>query len=354
MMEGTPAAWRRFVLLVTGTALGLTALLYGFIAVLDPYGLRAGPGRDARPIMDLNQRFMYPQIVRSGRFDSAVFGTSTARLLDPRALDQVFGGAFANLGLNAGTPWEQAQLADLFLRTVEKPKMLILALDRTWCAPDADEMRLTFRAFPPWLYDDNLLNDYPEILSLKSLEIAGRVFLNRLGMMPERIRGDGYEVFVPPDETYDLERARVHLGRQGTRTVSAEAGAIILSPGERAAIAMPALSWLESILSRIPRETDVILTFMPVHVVAQAPAGSREAAVDEECKARTVALARTRGATVVDFRFPSEVTQDDAQYWDPLHYRIGIAARIIDALTAGHAQGRSMGGFSQVLSSRLR
>ena len=68
--------------------------------------------------MDLNQRFMYPQIVRSGRHDSAVFGTSTVRLLDPRELDMLFAARFAKkpLDSNAGTPWSGMQLAALFLR----------------------------------------------------------------------------------------------------------------------------------------------------------------------------------------------------------------------------------------------
>ena len=58
-----------------------------------PTGRAPRPGAPAAPIMDLNQRFMYPQIVRSGRFDAAVFGTSTVRLLDPALLDARFGGA---------------------------------------------------------------------------------------------------------------------------------------------------------------------------------------------------------------------------------------------------------------------
>ena len=51
----------------------------------------------------------------------------------------------------------------------------------------------------------------PKSSNLTSLEIAGRVALNRLGLMPERIRGDGYEVFVPDEALYDLERARLHI-----------------------------------------------------------------------------------------------------------------------------------------------
>ena len=70
---------------------------------------------------------------------------------------------------------------------------------------------LTFRAFPPWLYDESRLDDYAKLLNLRSVEIAGRLALHHAGMMPERIRGDGYEVFVPDETLYDVERARFHI-----------------------------------------------------------------------------------------------------------------------------------------------
>ena len=70
-------------------AAGCAALLFAFVAVLDPFGMRVGAGQAARPIMDINQRYMYPQLVRSGRFDAAVLGTSTMRLLDPQTLSPV-------------------------------------------------------------------------------------------------------------------------------------------------------------------------------------------------------------------------------------------------------------------------
>ncbi|KMO28830.1 hypothetical protein VQ03_29780, partial [Methylobacterium tarhaniae] len=109
------ADWRHFAGLLVGAAGLLGLLVLAFVTILDPYGLRAAPGRRSGPIMDLNQRFMYPQVVRGGAYDSAVFGTSTARLLDPHGLDRAFGGRFANLAMNAATPWEQTQLARLFL-----------------------------------------------------------------------------------------------------------------------------------------------------------------------------------------------------------------------------------------------
>jgi hypothetical protein len=343
-----PLAWRRFAFSLVGAAVGLAAVLYGFILALDPYGLRTGPGNPPSPIMDLNQRFMYPQVARSGRFDAAIFGSSTVRLLDPQKLGSSFGGSFANFGLNAGTPWEQLQLADLFLRHVPHPATLIFGLDRTWCEADADRKKLTFRAFPPWLYDDNPLNDYPEVFNLTSLEVAGRLALHRLGLLPERIRGDGYEVFVPDEALYDLARARLHLYGQGTPMGSGHDAP--LSPEERAALRFPALEWLEAFVARVPVSAPVIIATMPIHVASQARAGTREAAVDTECKARVAALGARHGAAVVDFRFPSTVTSEDSNYWDPLHYRVGIAERVVVALADAYRGREATDGFYRMLA----
>jgi hypothetical protein len=345
---GHRVIWRRFALTLVASAVGLATTLYGFVLALDPYGIRTGPGGPPAPLMDINQRFMYPQVVRSGRFDAAIFGTSTVRLLDPRKLGDALGGSFANLGLNAGTPWEQLQLADLFLRHVPNPRALVFGIDRTWCEEDADRKMLTFRAFPPWLYDEDRLNDYPKLFNLTSLEIAGRLALHRLGLMPERIRGDGYEIFVPDESLYDLARARYHLYGAGEPSqVSGDKAH--LEPGERAALRFPALDWLESVLDRVPDSSPVMLVTMPIHVSSQAAAGTRAGALEAECKARLEALGRRRGAAVVDFRFPSAVTTEDSNYWDPLHYRVGIADRIVSALADARGGREAADGFYRIL-----
>jgi hypothetical protein len=343
------SGWRRFARAFAAAAAATGLALAAFVVWLDPYGTRAGPGRAPTPIMDLNQRFMYPQIVRSGRYDAALFGTSTIRLIDPAALGPLFNARFANLGLNAGTPWEQVQLADLFLRNVARPKAMVFGLDRTWCAPDADRERVTFRTFPAWLYDEDRRGDVLELVNLKSLEIAARVALNRLGLMPERIRADGYEVFVPPDARYDLARARTHL--QAVLPADPPRPAAPMSATERAALPMPALPWLDGLLARVPPETGKILVFPPVHVNAQSPPGTRAAEVEAACKERIAAIARRRGATLVDFRRPSPVTTEDSNYWDPLHARVGIAARVAAALKEAQAMGAEPpDGFYRVLA----
>jgi hypothetical protein len=120
-------------------------------------------------------------------------------------------------------------------------------------------------------------------------------------------------------------------------------------PEQRAALRFPALAWLDRLLERVPSSTSVMLATMPVHMVAQPPPGSRAAAIDAECKARAAEIGRRHAAALVDFRIPSPVTTEDSNYWDPLHYRIGIADRIVAALAEAERGRESPDGFYRVL-----
>ena len=339
--------WRRFAVAFALAALGFGAAAIGFVAAADPYGLRAAPGRPPGPLMDSNQRFLYPQIVRGGAYDSAVIGTSTSRLLDPVALDRALGGRFANLAMNAATPFEQAAMTRLFLAQ-GTPRTLVLALDSTWCEPDADARRLTTRPFPGWLYEDGAPFAALRQANWQSLVTGAEVLLHRIGLLPERIRRDGYAVFTPPEASYDAARASRHIHGG---TALGEAETVVTSAEASLSDAMPALDWLDALLAATPPATTKLLAFMPVHVATQGrpgtPRGSREAA----CKARVAQIGRRHGATVADFRIASPVTTEDGNYWDALHYRLPVAARIVDGLAAALAEGPDdRDGFFRVLA----
>ncbi|MBB3809516.1 hypothetical protein [Pseudochelatococcus contaminans] len=344
--DPAPRLWRRFVIAFIVALVACVGLLAAFTAVVDPYGIRVGAGGAPRPIVDINQRFMYPQLARSGRYDSAVVGTSSLRLLDPEELNRLFGTAekparFANLAMNAATPWEQMQLAQLFLRTQPAPKVLVFGLDRSWCdmAADAPEKRLTFRAFPERFYDANRWNDWLDTFNLKSLEIAIRLVSYELGLRETSIRSDGFDVFVPPDETYDAARAHAHIWFEHTSkglpaAVVPQDPPAAVSDAERAAWTFPAGGWLDDLLRTVPATTRTYLVFPPAHVSAQPRPGALEAATDRACKAALADIGARHDATVLDFRKPSEVTRNDENFWDPLHYRLPFASRIAEALAA--------------------
>lgn len=355
LQTASPAAWRRFVVTVVVALLGFGAAAIGFVAATDPYGLRAAPGRPPGPLMDSDQRSLYPQIVRGGAYDSAVIGSSTARLLDPADLDRALGGRFSNLAMNAATPFEQRAMARLVLAR-GAPRTLLFALDSTWCEADADAKRLTAHPFPAWLYEAEPPFAVLRQVNWQSLVTGAAVLLHRLGLAPERIRGDGYAVFTPPEASYDAARAAGHIRGgegmgmgKGTGMSIGEAEAMpepAATPG-----ALPALDWLDALLAAAPSATTKLVAFMPVHVAAQGRPGTPRGAGEAACKARVAQIGRSRSALVVDFRIPSPVTTVDANYWDRLHYRLPVAGRIVSAIARAKADGTDdRSGFYRVLA----
>jgi hypothetical protein len=316
--------WRGFVSLFLKALIAGVALVYSFILLVDPYHVVPFSLPLERRIVSINQRYMYPQIVRSRRFDSLIVGTSTSRLLDPEQLDQSFGVRFANLAMDAAQAWEQRTVLDFFVKTVGPPKVLIVGLDSVWCDRGADEHRTTFRGFPLWLYEDSPWRSFLYLLNTGTVEIAGRLVGYWLGLYPERLRFDGYGVFVPPDSRYDPVRAHRAIWRG--RLQEPPSDLPLRSAPEHPRF--PALAWLDASLAELPPSSRTILAFMPAHVAAQPASDSVEATLEAQCKAEVVAIARKHGATLIDWRIRSSLTTDDSNYWDALHYRLPVATRL--------------------------
>jgi hypothetical protein len=345
------AAWRRFSVTLLAVALALGLALAALIVWADPFGLRVRPGAAPPILVDSNQRYVYPQLVRSGRFDSAVIGTSSSRLLDPARLSASFGGRFANLAMNAATPYEQTRMARLVRANWAAPRAIIWGIDATWCEADADQpsKRLTPRPFPEAFYEDAPpgWSAMAGQINLATLEIAVRRAALAFGQGGPRMRADGYDEFTPPDATYDAARARFHLYR-------AHGGAVppALPPAPDVAPsagghAFPALAWLEAELAALPAATRKLILLPPLHWASLPAEGSADVARNAACKRALMALAERVDASLLDYRLLSPLTQDDSRFWDPLHYRIDVARRIEDDLARADRDrrlGQGQGG----------
>ena len=147
---------------------------------------------------------------------------------------------------------------------------------------------------------------------------------------------------MPDEALYDLARARFHISAAMRRRHAGRA-ASCCSESERARLRFPALDWLERCSPRAPRTTAVTLTTMPIHVALAARRRERATPRSKRSARRgSRAIAARHGAAVVDFRMRSPVTTEDSNYWDPLHYRVGIAARIVAALRTPRARAGAM------------
>jgi hypothetical protein len=330
------ARWRRFNRTLLGTAVALGTLVFAFIALVDPYDhLTPSLPLERAPIAQ-NQRFSYPALARSARFDSAVIGTSTARLLRPSRLDAGLDARFVNLSMNSATPYEQARLLELFVRHHPAPRYLLFGIDAPWCTVGEPVPRYTFREFPEWLYDADPWNDYLHLFNGKALEQAIRMVQLWTGSRQPRYGRDGYRNFLPQPEAYDPARARELLyGSEGVRPRAAPATPELVTDAERTAWALPGMALLGRILADLPRDTRVLLFFVPYHVFNQPLPQTRDGARWEECKRRATLLARSRSNTrAVDFMIPSFITREDTHYWDPLHFTVDIATRVEATLAA--------------------
>lgn len=332
-------AWRGFNKLFAMVFAGASALVFVLLFLVDPLGVVPFSLPIDRPVVDIKQRHFYPMVIRSRRYDSIVIGTSTGRLLDPGRLDEALGGRFANLALNDGRAFEQWRLADLYLREIGIPKSLLIALDGPWCHPEADapENLITVRGFPEWIYDENPWNDILHLVNGRMLEFSIRTIVTMLGLRPKRLADNGFAVFVPPEEEYDLERARQHIWGDAPATLPPDRPPLVLPDAEKRELRFPALSWIDDLQTRMEGKTSLIYLWTPVHVKSQPAPGSRAAALEEECKSRLDTLARNAGALVVDWRISSPLTKNDENYWDALHYRLPIADAMIGSIVAARS-----------------
>ena len=291
--------------------------MYAFVVLVDPWGmLPLAPPWHRAPI-STNARYSFPALASSARFDSAVLGTSTSRMLRPAVLDAVFGARFVNLAMNSATAWEQARMLALFARHHPAPRAVLVGLDAAWCGrvpPDGPA-----RPFPAWMYDGSPWRGYREVATLYAVQEAANQFAVLAGFKRRRYGPDGYTSFLPDDSRYDPARVAASFADWGTAR-----------DDPPTPVALPALTALSTALETLPATTRKVLVFMPSALGLHGAPGSDAAALLAACKAAVTAIGRrTPGSLVVDFQIDSPITRERDNYWDPLHYRIGIADRIM-------------------------
>lgn len=345
------ARWDSFWKWFSATSLSLLGLVAGLIWVIDPYNnLPYSPPIERAPAAS-NQRYAYPALARSSRFDSLVIGTSTTRLLDPAVLNKEMGGRFANLSMNSATAYEQLRLAQVFARHHQRAKYLIVGIDVVWCETGQSE-KYTFRRFPEWMYDDNPWNDIRHLLEFKTFEVLGRQAGYLLGLRGPRYGLDGYRSFLPPRSEYDLKKAREKIyGSAEPLVKKASASAPAGIEEKRASWTFGSHSLLKRMLGAFPAETRKLLVFVPYHHFHLPAENSVGEARWNECRDRITRLARQiPNAAVLDFMMPSPITTRDENYWDPLHFSDDVAARFARLIADGAAGNPAPDGEYRILT----
>jgi hypothetical protein len=340
-----------------GVALAVGAFLYAAILVIDPYDtVWFSPDLPRAPTAT-NQRFSFPALARKGRFDSAIVGTSTTRLLRPGDFDPLFGARFVNLSMNSATAWEQAQILGVFRRAQARrgqtPRFVLIGIDSAWCTPGETYAKLTPRPFPEWMYDENRWNDLLNLFNFPTLEEVGRQFGHVTGIKPSRYGRDGYTNFLPDPSVYDLGRAQrvIYRGREPQPLPAFDPVQVERALGLYRE-SHPTHPLLDEMLRALPAETRKILLLVPSHVQILLGDGINAFVGWRACKAAVAGIAAAvPGPMVIDFMIPSRITRDDANYWDPLHYSVDIAQRLATLVAQAIDTNRAEPDLYEILVS---
>lgn len=344
--DAAATRWSRFLkrlALVAGAAAGV---VLAFLLVVDGYDtVGFAPRFDREPVTS-NQRFAFPALARKDRFDSAVIGTSTTRLLRPAELNPLFDARFVNLSMNDATAWEQAQIFSVFQRHHSHPKAVVFGIDVVWCEVGDDFRKLTPRPFPRWMYDENRWNDLANLFNLPALEETGRQFAYLTGLRRPKYGKDGYTNFLPPDDQYDPARALQRIYGPGGKVAPPAPRPEPVDEREVAAWRYPTHPLMQAMLDSLPRDTLKILAVVPYHIHNQPAQGSRADRRWRECKRRLAAMATAAGnGHVVDFMIESPLTTADDNYWDMLHFRTRLTGLLSQAMAEAVRQRRDRPGL---------
>lgn len=332
--------WQRTSNIIIGSAVGALALAWGAILIVDPYRVNPWAPDMPRPTMDDSQRLAYPTIARDPTFTGAVFGTSTSRFFDPEVFENNLGGKFASLTLvNFSNPDDQLRLIRLFLQS-GKREHIVLGVDDVWCRRGENANPPSGRdEFPEWLYDDKRWNDFTHGVNLRTLAVSARLaahwlLFDRLGRPRSTYGFNGYSQFLPAARSHDLAAVRRAIYGAATPIPRpAPREPVVIGASDRQGWRFADHGSLEQFVAGLPGETFLTIFFVPYHLFHQPVEGTVEAAVMAECKRRIASIAtRHKNSQVLDFMIDSELTRDDRNYLDAIHFTVATSRRLAEIM----------------------
>ena len=339
-LSNSDGQWKRFFRTLIITVSSLFAAGYLFILIVDPYGMLPLQFNFDRSPAGGDRRYWLPNMAKNSRFDSAIIGSSTIRLLNPDDLNLFLNGRFVNLGIEGASLFEQEAIFDVFLRNHPQPKTIIFGVDLAYFDPEHFGVVTKAEHFPAWMYDENPFNDLLPY-NWRTIQITMRQFKYITGIRPKKFRSDGYHDFTM-GRPYDIDRVRQDIyGSTTPKEKIPVEPPVLRTPEQNQAFNFPAVSHLGRMLGRLPQSTLKIVVIPPFHYYYQATPGSMNAIKWDVFKRRVAdATCRHENALLFDFMIESPITTRDENYVDRTHYTVAVAQEI--------ARLMAKGAFSQV------
>ncbi|MCA9390475.1 hypothetical protein KC571_03660 [candidate division WWE3 bacterium] len=154
--------------------LGLAGLFFCFAAfnyVVDPLQ-NYRETTWFQPLYSKEKRYQYPGFAKNKTYDTVVIGTSMSENYLASDVDSIFHGQTLNLAMSGASAKEEYLLASLAINT-RQVKRVIWGMYYTAFTFDHNKVSGSrMGSFPDYLYDTDLINDYPYLLSMDTVNLS--------------------------------------------------------------------------------------------------------------------------------------------------------------------------------------
>ena len=324
--SSSDAAFGRCLVACFGT-LGLGALsILALMVAVDPYDSGRFGWLGIEGVTDKIEVTADASRARDPHFDSAIFGDSTAQILNPAGLSPATGVRFVQLVAPGAHPRGHLTILDFFLQHHPRVGALVIAIDEPWCTRDpAPPPR---NSFPFWLYKGSPLEYASRLFSWSAIDRLVQRIAIGLGKR-QRMNPDGYwsyEEVWPPGE-----RQPVITPREQSPPFTGKVSDVF-----------PIQALLADALRRLPADVPIVLLVPPTFYTLVPPPGSLAAVEHEACTTAFKRIVAGRPhSNLIDYRVDNALTRDPANFADLIHYRAKIARKVEEGITASIRLGEA-------------
>jgi hypothetical protein len=170
-VERIGVRWLAFVLL---GALACLAIAAAFVIWVDPFQQYHLASRYPPRFYFLHHRYINPGLAKNQAYDTVISGSSIMENTRNDFVSKVCGGSAVNLSMPAMSASEQRVMLETALAS-RPVKRVIAVLDFNGFSGSVDERPDVSGPLPSYLYDRNLFNDLPYLLSWDVIRKSWRI-----------------------------------------------------------------------------------------------------------------------------------------------------------------------------------
>lgn len=159
--------YKKYVLKFIAVFAAVLILIAGFVYVTDPYVYYHKEGIYKRTFTkNFNMRYQMPGLIRNLEYETLFVGTSMSHNFSEEKIDEVLKTKSFNATISGSSAREQRKAVELAMKSKDIDH-IYWEINYDSLAGDSDRVDATF---PKFLYDRNLINDIPYLLSYEAIK----------------------------------------------------------------------------------------------------------------------------------------------------------------------------------------